>query len=957
MRALNIASTIAACVLTIGCRADSGQTNAPEQPIHISFVIHFDPLPSDRGRVSRSAYEAERDNLAWLADYLDALEQKSTRDSVPRLTLEMAGDHAEWYMEDPVGLELLRRLHRKGIHALGTHFHRNFRQSDHVWQDAPSPEFAATVTRDHIATVDTLVGRIIGSDDPRRIRAANRTITGHFIDMGVAADAGFDTLTGGRNEAMNLFFDHDVYNPWRPSEDWPLGEDRQSRWILVPQAPVLGQIGEHAPIPAGVPDEYTRGMRGMIWQDLSVPAMRRKFLHLYLERRDTTDDKVWVFGWHEHTSDLFPFDGRRGARNFRSAVTEFVGWLNASFVGPCHSGGTPAVRYSNTDEVRDAFLSWERAKPNRPSFAYDARSCDWEEYPYRLKGLAWALICSHHDREIGEFSKQGVHAHRLLKAPDRDWYLDGGQVKTTGRLQEIYLLWSDRGDVPIDLSAFVSGRLQCITGSGARSVADAGKLSVGREPIVVHKIVETTPAPEKSIDPAPIQFRLNVNYCADEDAAKENCKLLRRHMALFRSVGAQASYWFTGLAADQVNRLDPSLFDDIVELGMPIGHHGANRPPNPQPIHRVHGVDWLQDVAAMLEYESSAIDPRTGRLDPARAGGLKMLQQITGGRVKATGRFFEASILFAAKQLGCESMIGLKENTGAPIEAGWFLGMKGMPDMLVITPRHLRQTSADPDCAFRDIENFISHHRPDTIGSIAVVAHDHDFEGPVDAQGPAKEFWEAHERVLRWAAAHSKLKVTTFDEILDQVEDDRHKTVDRNALLKIAGALARAKGAPPEYIALDGDYLSLADAFQALASGLSSFARNGCLPEQVKTLDILGPTKYCPGEPATSASGESDERSIQGRDVIAIASGLDLSKEIPSRLTVGGRDINPATFLRLMASTIGNIASSGQPGVLQSGPGLNVLPIGAQRNILADPLTKLQFWTFKPQRPRVHYSK
>lgn len=944
---------VMACIFFASARAvdcAGSASTCAANPIHVTFVIHFDPLPTMQGEVPRSAYEAERDNLAWLADYLDALEKERTGAFVPRLTLEMAGDHAEWYIEDDVGLELLGRLYRKGFHCFGTHFHRNLRQAPHVWRDAASPESSALVTSEHIAMVDRLVGKIIGSDDPKRIRAANRTITGHYIDLETAANAGFDTMTGGRNEAMNLFFDHDVYNPWRPADGWPLGEDLDSRWILVPQAPVLGQIGEHAPIPAGVPDGYTRGMRGMIWQDLSVPAMRRKFLHLYLERRNAREDRVWIFGWHEHTSDLFPADGRRGARNFRSAVTGFVEWLNANFIGGGNPDGRPAVRYSNTDEVRDAFLSWERARPNRSSFSYEARSCDWEKYPYRLRGLAWALICSHHEREIDYFKKQGVHAHRLMKAPDRDWYLEGGQVKTAAPPQEIYLLWSDRGEVTIDFGQFASGRLQCIAGSGARSMVDAGKLLVGSEPIVVHKITETTPTRETAIGPTPIQFRLNVNHCHDDAAAIENCKLLRRHMELFTGAGARASYWFTGLAADQVNRLDPSLFGDLIERGMPIGHHGANRPPNPQPIHRVHGDDWSQDVAAMVAYESFAIDPESGRLDPARAGGLKMLQQLAGGRVKATGRFFQASILLATKRLGCESMIGLKENTGAPTDAGWFLGMKGMPDTLVITPRHLRRQTADPERLYEDIDNFIQRRRPGTIESIAVLAHDHDFLNPSNR---GDHFWNTYERVLRWSASHAKLKVVTFEEILDRIQDDRERIICRKMLLKIADILSKAEVAPPEYITLDDDYFSLADAFQALVAGLDAFGKNGALPEQVRMRDILGPTKYHPDAlPVPVPDGGLQEAPIRAADVIAAASGLDLSEEIPWRVSVSGRHMNPATFLRLMASAVANIGSSGQPGAFRAGLELSVLPIGAKKNTLADPLTKLQFWTFKPERPR-----
>lgn len=86
-----------------------------------------------------------------------------------------------------------------------------------------------------------------------------------------------------------------------------------------------------------------------------------------------------------------------------------------------------------------------------------------------------------------------------------------------------------------------------------------------------------------------IQFRMNVNYFADEAEARENCRMLRRHLELFKQADVKASYWFTGLAAEQVHRLDPEFIRRLNEAGMPVAHHGANRPPNPQPIHRVKG--------------------------------------------------------------------------------------------------------------------------------------------------------------------------------------------------------------------------------------------------------------------------------------------------------------------------------------------------------------------------------
>ncbi|HPA17218.1 MAG TPA: hypothetical protein PLU30_05690 [Verrucomicrobiae bacterium] len=968
--------------------AQSQSTPGNDSPIHVTFVIHFDPLPAPQGRVPRWAYEAERDNLAWLSDYLDRLEKEKGIEFVPRLTLEMAGDHAEWYLEDETGLELLRRLHRKGIHCFGTHFHRNLRRGNHLWIDTASPESSRQVTQDHISMVDRLIAKVIGSTDPKVIRAANRIITGHFVDLELAAKEGFDTLTGGRNEAMNLFFDHDVYNPWRPADEWPLAEDLQSRWILVPQAPVLGQIGEHAPLPEGVSEAYTAGMH-QIWQDLSVPAMRRKFLHLYLECQSSRAPRIWVFGWHEHTSDIFPDDAPHRQRKFRGAVTEFVGWLNANFIGTSDSGHGPVARYSTTEEVREAFLSWEKAYPRRSSFNYDARTPDWEKFPYHLKGLAWALICSHHDRQIDHFKAQGVHVHKLSKTPARNWELRDGAVTATAPVSDIYLLWSDRGDAVIDFSGTIPGRAERMAGAGgARTVVETGKLVIGNEPIILRSTAPTPPAQADKGPRMPIQFRMNVNWFPGDDAARENCRLLRRHLELFKQSGVKASYWFTGLGAEQIQRLDPEFLRLLNDGGMPVVHHGANRPPRPQPIDRVRGESWDEDVQAIMDYESCAIDPGTGHLDKAQTGGLKMMQQMFGGRITATGRFFEASILYVTKQFGCRAMIGLKGNTGASTEAGWFLGMKGMPDAISIAPGLIRQAAAGQADLFRVIEESLAQHRTGGVQSIAVLVHDHDFldgstsirerGSPAGSADLQHRFWETYEKLVNWAAAHPRLKVVTFEEILDQISDDRVKTVTRDALLQAAAVVVASPAAPPEYIDVGGDYLSLADAFQAFAFALAHFAQHGELPHHVEARDILGPTHYRAEERPERgtlefAQGEDhlrvrgappiDPRSVPttpkpqsaqietpGPKVISAAKVLDLSREIPSDVIVDEMDVNPAVFLQLMAQTIQNIHATRECGTARIHGDVNVLPRQVQQNVLADALTKLQFWTFKPER-------
>jgi len=966
----------ATIVLLLGALgvANAQETPAPaprENPIHITFVIHFDPLPAPGGQVLWQGYQAERDNLAWLADYLAQLEQEKGKEFVPRLMLELAGDHAEWYLEDEAGLKLLQQLYAKGIHSFGTHFHRNYKAGHHLWYEAqPSPQAAQRVTHDHIAEVDRLIGRIIGSADPSAIRRANHTITGHLVDQRLAAQMGFDVQTGGRNEAMNLFFDHDVYNPWRPALGWPLAEDLTSGWLTIPQAPVLGTIGEHAPLPSGVPEEYTRGMRSMIWQDISVPAMKRKFLQVYLEWRlsamrdpQRAAQKVWVFGWHEHTNDLFPDDAAGRRRKLRGPLMEFVEWLNANYVARTLPDGSLITRYSNTDEVREAFLAWEAAHPGQSSFNYPVQVRDWKLYPYELKGLAWELMYAHYNEEIAAFMDRGVHVCRMAKADGRNWELCESGTVSSGPVRDLYLLWSNKGEVVVDVSDIIGGDARQVEGrSGNEAVVDTKNLTVSEEPIILEG-VKSKPGAEGD-GRVPIQFRMNVNYFADEAEARRNCRMLRWHLDLFKQAGMKASYWFTGLAAEQVQRLDPEFVQLLNEAAMPIAHHGANRPPNPQPIHRVRGEKWEDDVQAILDYESYALDPQTGELDRTKAGGLKQMQQMFDNRIQATGRFFEASILYVTKQFGCRAMVGLKGNTGAATEAGWLIGMKGMPDTVSIGPEMLRAAATGQLDLSRLIEGYITQTEQRTadpgrtpgearqfggeVQSVAVLIHDHDF-----LRGPPvqlRQLGEAYANLVRWAAKHPHLRVVTHEDILEMIADDQTKIVSRDGLLKAAGAIAASPVAPPDYVDLGGDYLSLADAFQAFAQSLRAFAELGELPESVKTEDVLGPTEaHISGLPSITAAMVLPQ--VRGQEVVGAAEEVcaEMTDRIPSQVSVGTLKLNPAEFLFAMAQTVSAIADTGTPALV-SLHAVDVLPRSVRENPLADPLTKLQFWTFKPER-------
>lgn len=109
---------------------------------------------------------------------------------------------------------------------------------------------------------------------------------------------------------------------------------------------------------------------------------------------------------------------------------------------------------------------------------------------------------------------------------------------------------------------------------------------------------------------------------------------------------------------------DPALIKEIKSAGMDIHHHGANRPPGKWLVERLKGKSWDEEVKIVLNYMTHDIDVETEEILP-RPGGLKRMKKILSLDFFATGRFFEAPILYGTKRLGAKMCVGVKGNLGA----------------------------------------------------------------------------------------------------------------------------------------------------------------------------------------------------------------------------------------------------------------------------------------------------
>ncbi|MFQ5344153.1 MAG: hypothetical protein ACE5F6_21635, partial [Anaerolineae bacterium] len=224
---------------------------------------------------------------------------------------------------------------------------------------------------------------------------------------------------------------------------------------------------------------------------------------------------------------------------------------------------------------------------------------------------------------------------------------------------------------------------------------------------------------------------------------------------------------------------------------------------------------------------------------------------------------------------------------------------------------------------------------------VAFPIHDHDFfeHPPADQE----KVWALYEQVLR-LAQDLGFQVVTMRDVYGMVQNGPAPMLTQDELLTTAQSLVQtmeATGYPPEFVGrVANSPYSLAEAFEGLARALAAYHQTGSLPASVETHDLLGPTAYF-----TSSVTVATVPTSAVLDA-AVATSATITDRIPSQVAVGDQTVNPAAFLYLMAQEYAAIAQSG-PASVTLAP-INTLPVAVIQNQEADPLTKLQFWTYKP---------
>ena len=422
-------------------------------PIHMIFDMHCDPITNNATLPQKQAqYQTWIDNMNWVLDQTDPLGVQ--------ISFLSAGAWAEFAAqggENGPGGVLLRRLYQSGA-QLGSHSHSEYRAGANDWP-TPAPT-ALQCWQDNIDWVDAAILTAFGGSPPEALADINSVRGSHLPSdateyHGLMALFGFETREGGAEEDYFGWYDHHIWQPFRPAIANYMAEDLNTSFVVPPQGSVIGLAQVHHGV----------------FQDMTAPAVKRQFLQLYVNWRYRDrfglPEKVWSWGWGSHASDFDPADPSR------AALVEVLGWLDANFAARVEPTGSDVMVWDTQRGTTTAYSTWEAAHPGTSSFSFASLSVNWNEYPYlravaeEMEGFQWVA-----DLSLGA----GIEAYQLRKGP-----LDA------------VLLWQNSGNTTLDLSPLVGPDVRMVALETGRVIGlDATLVTVGQEPLLVTEERPTT---------------------------------------------------------------------------------------------------------------------------------------------------------------------------------------------------------------------------------------------------------------------------------------------------------------------------------------------------------------------------------------------------------------------------------------------------------------------------------
>lgn len=426
-------------------------------------------------------------------------------------------------------------------------------------------------------------------------------------------------------------------------------------------------------------------------------------------------------------------------------------------------------------------------------------------------------------------------------------------------------------------------------------------------------------------------------------------EIARRH-------GLTVEPFFTGLSFEMYLARAPGLLAELKKSGRDYHHHGANRPPDPQLIQRVGDKPWAEALRVVEEYESSALDIRTGELDPSRTGGLKNMVEYFGRPPLSTGRFVRAPILAAIKDRYRLRMgVGTHDWFGIPSSWLWYMGVLNRPDDAFVHPNWdfmewvrvewAKKRGEDPKTVRRSrpeepwdlyvkIGQRLEQLDPNATAFLAFGFHNNDLFGynletKRRFEPDYRKFFLAKmDEFLTWVVREKGFRPITLRRVYELARANL-VTPTPEDVRTLAAQLVESVGrdkALPLYVRSPRSGHSLVELWQLLVATLT-----GARPEFP---DVYGPTEAAPPSSAPVRATADEVR--------AAARALPRAASIPARVQVGSHRVNAAEFLYLLAE-----AALGA-GDVQAPPLPAAPPVLPRERRFDDPLSLLQMWTYKP---------
>ena len=412
-----IAPAALSCVLAAGL---AGPLGAQQGPIHVVLDFQCDPIPNFMPyNAKQNGYLTLVQDMTSLFDQLEPLGVKPSFNAV--------GSFFEFVVQGGTngpGAQLVRRLYDSG-RMVGSHSHREYWNASFDWPDYP---WSATLDQSRDSWSDAIQAAYQAIDvcwpsGAPESKAQMVDLKEYHIPQSDAEvhqlfnEFGLHIRASKGVWPFYDWYDHHVWQPFRPRVDEPLREDLQTSFVACP----VGRL-------VGLDATENQG------QDMRAEVEKRRFLQVVVNWRhaDRTQapERVWTWGCAVKAQVMDP-----GSDHVVDAVDLFS-WIQQNFAGRTQPGtGSQVMEFASYRDVYEDYLSWEASHPGQSHFDYPASGPDWSQYPYlravaeEMAGFDWTA-----DLAFGN----GIDAWRLSRGPS-----------------DAVLLWRDAGPATVDLSGIV----------------------------------------------------------------------------------------------------------------------------------------------------------------------------------------------------------------------------------------------------------------------------------------------------------------------------------------------------------------------------------------------------------------------------------------------------------------------------------------------------------------------